>query len=328
MTDDEQVPNDSPLTQSVTRDGKTVRIEIYEDGEGGWLLEVVDEYGNSAVWEDSFASDQEALDEAFSTIDEEGIESLIGAPPARAAKVNYEHALSEAEIEELDNFFDDEALQETSMDVATLEGYLTAIAIGPQSVKPSQWLPWVWDMDDGEAEPEFVDDDQAKRILSLIMRLYNGVIRSFMTNPDAFEPMFWRGKQRGATEWCEGFLLGFQFNDEAWALLSIAQPKWFTPFMRLGTSEGIDITASEGDAGEWMREVEPSVARIHAYWNDRRDRQACGIVSDDFRLGVQKEVVPVVRGGPKIGRNDPCPCGSGKKFKKCCGAAGTPSSVQ
>ncbi|HTO08832.1 MAG TPA: SEC-C metal-binding domain-containing protein [Myxococcota bacterium] len=29
---------------------------------------------------------------------------------------------------------------------------------------------------------------------------------------------------------------------------------------------------------------------------------------------------PYVRGEPKIGRNDPCPCGSGKKFKKCHGA--------
>ena len=28
---------------------------------------------------------------------------------------------------------------------------------------------------------------------------------------------------------------------------------------------------------------------------------------------------PVVNKGPKVGRNDPCPCGSGKKFKKCCG---------
>jgi SEC-C motif domain protein len=26
-----------------------------------------------------------------------------------------------------------------------------------------------------------------------------------------------------------------------------------------------------------------------------------------------------VRSGPKVGRNDPCPCGSGKKYKKCCG---------
>lgn len=32
-------------------------------------------------------------------------------------------------------------------------------------------------------------------------------------------------------------------------------------------------------------------------------------------------VQPIVREGPKVGRNDPCPCGSGKKYKKCCGAA-------
>ena len=31
---------------------------------------------------------------------------------------------------------------------------------------------------------------------------------------------------------------------------------------------------------------------------------------------------PVKREGLKIGRNDPCPCGSGKKYKKCCGAQG------
>ena len=30
---------------------------------------------------------------------------------------------------------------------------------------------------------------------------------------------------------------------------------------------------------------------------------------------------PVVREAPKVGRNDPCPCGSGQKYKKCHGAA-------
>ena len=28
---------------------------------------------------------------------------------------------------------------------------------------------------------------------------------------------------------------------------------------------------------------------------------------------------PIVNDGPKVGRNDPCPCGSGKKYKNCCG---------
>ncbi|MBN2684480.1 MAG: SEC-C domain-containing protein [Pontiellaceae bacterium] len=33
-----------------------------------------------------------------------------------------------------------------------------------------------------------------------------------------------------------------------------------------------------------------------------------------------KPAVPVVRKGEKVGRNDPCPCGSGRKYKKCCGS--------
>jgi len=35
-----------------------------------------------------------------------------------------------------------------------------------------------------------------------------------------------------------------------------------------------------------------------------------------------RQVQQVVRSGAKVGRNDPCPCGSGKKYKKCCGANG------
>lgn len=40
-----------------------------------------------------------------------------------------------------------------------------------------------------------------------------------------------------------------------------------------------------------------------------------------FVDGVQIAGPPVKREGPKVGRNDPCGCGSGKKFKKCCGQA-------
>lgn len=45
MTDEDQAPIYSLLSQSVMRDGNTVQVEIFEDGEGGWLLEVVDDYG-------------------------------------------------------------------------------------------------------------------------------------------------------------------------------------------------------------------------------------------------------------------------------------------
>jgi hypothetical protein len=68
----------SALCQSGTRDGKTVQVEIFEDGENGWLLEVVDDYGNSTVWDDPFDTEQEALDEAMNTLNEEVIDALIG----------------------------------------------------------------------------------------------------------------------------------------------------------------------------------------------------------------------------------------------------------
>ena len=74
----------SPLCRSFESEGKTVQIDIFGDGDGGWLLEVIDEYGNSSVWDDSFPSDQAALDEALDTIDEEGIGSLIGLPSESA----------------------------------------------------------------------------------------------------------------------------------------------------------------------------------------------------------------------------------------------------
>jgi hypothetical protein len=38
----------------------------------------------------------------------------------------------------------------------------------------------------------------------------------------------------------------------------------------------------------------------------------------DTGYGFPDPVLPIVNPGPKIGRNDPCPCGSGKKYKKCC----------
>ena len=327
MTEPDQFPRHSPLCQSVTRDGKTVRIEIYKDGEGAWLLEVVDDFGNSTVWDDPFASDQEALDEVLRTIDEEGIDSLIGSPPDGQPEMGLDQPLSSAEFDELDDFLADEGNEDTSMDVSTLEGFLTAIAIGPHAVPPSDWLPWVWDMKDGEVAADFASEAQASRIMSLILRHYNHLVHTFNTDPASFEPIFWRGVQWGAAEWSEGFITAFMFNEAAWSLLSIAHPTWFTPFLRLSTDEGIDITDKTGDAETWMNKIEPALVRIHAYWKEKRGIQPARTANDDDHHRVPKEIVPIVRDGPKIGRNDPCPCGSGKKFKKCCGADGAPSSL-
>jgi hypothetical protein len=74
----EPISKASRLSQSITRDGHTVQVEIYEGDGGKWILEVVDEFNGSTVWDDQFETDQAALDEVHKTIAEEGIGSLIG----------------------------------------------------------------------------------------------------------------------------------------------------------------------------------------------------------------------------------------------------------
>jgi uncharacterized protein len=66
----------------------------------------------------------------------------------------------------------------------------------------------------------------------------------------------------------------------------------------------------EGWLGRCREELADTVASLHAYWGEGRKAAA---------ERLSQSAVPQRRSGPKVGRNDPCPCGSGKKFKKCCG---------
>jgi hypothetical protein len=70
-------PTMSPLRQSLTTDGHTIQIEIYEGDPGKWILEVVDEHGTSTIWDHQFDTDREALDELLRTLSDEGIDKLI-----------------------------------------------------------------------------------------------------------------------------------------------------------------------------------------------------------------------------------------------------------
>ncbi|MBB6598024.1 hypothetical protein [Luteimonas sp. MC1825] len=75
----------SPLCQSITDNGHTVRVEIYRGPDTDWTLEVVDASNTSTVWDDLFATDQAALDELLRIIREDGMESIV-EPAGNAAQ--------------------------------------------------------------------------------------------------------------------------------------------------------------------------------------------------------------------------------------------------
>ncbi|XKH59925.1 hypothetical protein LG290_14930 [Halomonas sediminis] len=78
MNSDKKLEN-SNLSQAIVQDAKSVNVTIYRsDEDAEWSLEIVDEYGNSEVWDNTFPTDRAALEEARTAIHEEGIEAFIG----------------------------------------------------------------------------------------------------------------------------------------------------------------------------------------------------------------------------------------------------------
>jgi preprotein translocase subunit SecA len=74
---------------------------------------------------------------------------------------------------------------------------------------------------------------------------------------------------------------------------------------------------SGGNGNHPPRGVSTSVDDLEESFQRRKRREL-----EQARMAGagDRQVQQVVRGGAKVGRNDPCPCGSGKKYKKCCGA--------
>ncbi len=84
MTEEPELET-SANSQKISSGGKTISVEIYRlVGESSWILEVVDEFNNSMVWNNPFDSDESALKEVKSTILSDGIDSLIGEPSENA----------------------------------------------------------------------------------------------------------------------------------------------------------------------------------------------------------------------------------------------------
>jgi len=223
--------------------------------------------------------------------------------------------LSDEELDTLDRFLleriDEEAdtldMDEGVLDISELDGLFTAIVSGPEIIMPSQWLPAVW----GDCEPVWEDEKEFEDILSLMMRHMNVISGMLMQTPEAFEPLYLAREVEGETftivdEWCEGYWRGVQLIQEHWDAGGQEMAELLVPILAF-TGEthwrGHDFTHDE------MRKIQqaiaPNVRAIHAYWLARR-------------AGQEPVRKPVQHGGPRVGRNDPCPCGSGKKYKRCC----------
>lgn len=97
---------------------------------------------------------------------------------------HFDRDLDDAELHELESFLDSPGLADTAMDLYGIDGYFAAILSGPRTLMPSEWMPSIWGPNGGDASPEFENLEHANRILGLLMRHYNTVVRVLMDEPE------------------------------------------------------------------------------------------------------------------------------------------------
>ncbi len=230
-------------------------------------------------------------------------------------------SLNPEELEMLDQFLlnrvEDEALEEVLeegepfdsgiLDLSMLDGFFTAIVSGPVPIPPSIWIPAVW----GDAEPEWDDEEDFEQIVTLMMRHMNDVIDNLQDHSEEFEPIFLEREIDGfvytlVDNWCEGYRYGIELASDEWEAGGERITSLVAPIMAF--TEATDWAGYQYDDDEieaFHEAILRNIPLIHAFWPHEPPDE-------------DKPAAPIQFVEPQAGRDDPCPCGSGRPFRKCC----------
>jgi uncharacterized protein len=249
-------------------------------------------------------------------------------------------ALTDADYDALFRLFDEAGLPSTAMSAEMADGYLTACAVGPEPPMAYDFLAGIF----GQTTlPICADPQQQEQLLVLLLRRYRQIgsavrLRSPQLTPEnVFLPLVadvdaaqcirpyqvdangnrlgdWKYK-----EWAAGFRSVVAIDPLWTPLVENAETSHLiTPLMLFDIGYNPDHAELQiDDDADLEARLVTMPYRLHQFWRDY-NRQRNEETFGPAYPGSYQE--PYQRESPKIGRNDPCLCGSGKKYKKCCGA--------
>jgi uncharacterized protein len=232
-------------------------------------------------------------------------------------------ALSDADLDALAEFLGNN----TDPDALTLEGldgFFCALIASPTSVLPHEYLPVIWG---GELPDEsaFASVEEANAHMWLIMRYWNSIIadleRESIHMPYIVEPGIDGIPGRA---WARGFMQGTRLAPRGWGELWASETEGQLLSIPLVAGEmgpqwpEEPLTQEKKD--ELLKWMIAGAGRAYRHFASARRESAEEMYEEP--LDDEDEFYPetFVRAEPKVGRNEPCPCGSGKKYKRCCGA--------
>ena len=227
----------------------------------------------------------------------------------------------------LQAFLDAPERSTDSMSYDEAAGFLFVVACAPELVQPSEWVPIIIDPDNAEA----TSIQSMQKIMNGLLSLYNEINRQ-VTDADvkllpgcAFhdDPMANLELNTSISQWASGFRTGYLWLEEMWSEYTPAEIKeefsyqltvlCFFGSRAIANSVLEDVNNKEitiENMAKDMKRIFPDAMRGFALLGSSIQQ----VISTRNEAARQPAV-----SGKKVGRNEPCTCGSGKKYKKCCG---------
>lgn len=206
-----------------------------------------------------------------------------------------------------------------------LAGFLFSIANSPELIPPSEWIPIVFNDHDGGFETH----REAGGALQAMLALYNDCCRARPEGSASLPPgceirplaMDNLAADAPLRQWALGFSMGYDYLIESWNEYTPEEfdEEFGSVLMVLTFFSSPKLAKAyhgEGDGRRSLEELAETVVSLFPEATRTFAHLGRSIYQVRYDEGDFAEPPPIHR---KIGRNEPCPCGSGKKYKKCCG---------
>jgi uncharacterized protein len=233
--------------------------------------------------------------------------------------------LPDNQLDRLETLLDDPALPE-AMRLDEIQGYLCAALCGPFQIPAEEWLA---DVLGSEAALE----TDAGREAAQLLREFAVVLEAELARGEPPVLLLYAKEDSEGSEdapsdyvpWCQAYLQGVDAAEEDW-------------FEYLGEEEGKEdseeitylderlfplmLLTGEAEAAAREHGEEWPEGEERAQMESDCEEELPQAITDIYRFWVAKRGIKTIRrDAAKVGRNDPCTCGSGKKFKQCCGTS-------
>jgi len=185
--------------------------------------------------------------------------------------------------------------------VSEMDGYLTAVVSYKDVIPFDAWYLQFWG---GGDLPKWKSEQKYQTFFDALIQHLNQISMMLVDTPEDYHPIFNQaedGQGVDCLDWCVGYLRGATTLVSGWSQMAEAP----TAQLHVIFSQLDADRAAAGTPADLPEALTNAARDLHAYWAELRSDD----VTDSQTIRIEQ----------KVGRNDPCTCGSGKKFKQCCG---------